>query len=280
MRLGVIFTCFNRAEKTSQCIKSINSQIFEDDIQINFYICDDNSTDDTILHIKEIEPRAIIINSKGNLYWSKGMYEAMKVAYKDKNDFYLMINDDVEFYSNAIQTMINSYKNANKICGIVGSLIGENGKISYGGRVFYNKYKIGKTKLLEPNKTLQSCDLANWNCFLIPHEILNDVGLIDNYYEHGCGDFDYSLMMKKNGLPIYVATEYVGMCSVNPTKNTSQDLSLSKKERIKRLFSIKESPIKSNVHFYKKNYGVFGLIYMVRIYIHNIICIIKSSKVG
>lgn len=277
IKLGIIFTCFNRVEKTKKCINSIKSQIINQDIHMNFYICDDNSTDNTVLSIKELEPEATIIKGKGNLYWSKGMYEAMQAAYKDKNDFYLMINDDVDFYSNAIQTMITSYKQANSVCGIVGSLIDENGKITYGGRTFYHRYKIGKTKLLEPNKALQKCDVANWNCFLIPYEVINNVGLIDNYYEHGCGDFDYSLMMRKKGYPIYVATNYIGICNSNPILNTSQDKSLSKIERIKKLFSIKESPIKSIIHFYYKNYGIFGLVYMIRLYIKNIINIIRNK---
>lgn len=280
MKIAIIFTCYNRANKTENCIKSLLNQNIDKNINLEFYICDDGSTDDTVERVRALIPSSRIIKGSGNLFWCKGMYLAMQRAYEEQADFYLMINDDVEFNSNAIQTMISSYDQANKICGIVGSVRDENSKTSYGGRVFYNKYKIGKTQLLDSNKNLQKCDVANWNCFFVPHEILDKIGLIDNYYEHGCGDFDYSLTMMKNGLPIYVATEYVGMCSVNPTKNTSQDLFLSKKERIKRLFSIKESPIKSNVYFYKKNYGVFGLMYMVRTYIHNIICIIKSSKAG
>ena len=280
MKIAIIFTCYNRADKTENCVKSLLNQELDKHIKLEFYICDDGSTDNTVKTVRKLIPSAKIINGSGNLFWCKGMYLAMRKAYDNKHDFYLMINDDVNFSPNAIQIMINSYIKSNDICGIVGSVRDENRRTSYGGRVFYNKYKIGKTKLLDSNKTLQKCDVANWNCFLIPNEVLDMIGIIDNYYEHGCGDFDYSLRMMKYGLPIYVATEDVGICSTNPTKNTSQDCSLSKKERIKKLFSIKESPIKSNIYFYKKNYGVFGLLYMVRTYIHNIIYILKSSKLG
>lgn len=280
MKIAIIFTCYNRSSKTENCINSMLNQSIDKNINLKFYICDDGSTDDTVEKIKTLIPSSTIIKGSGNLFWCKGMYLAMKKAYEDKNDFYLMINDDVKFDTNAIQTIIDSYNKADKVCGIVGSVRDEKSRTSYGGRVFLNKYKIGKTQLLSPNNQLQKCDVANWNCFFIPHEILDSIGLIDNYYEHGCGDFDYSLAMKKRGLPIYVATEYVGICSLNPIKNTSQDLSLPKKERIKKLLSIKESPIKSTIHFYKKNYGLFGLIYMVRVYIHNIIGIMKNSRVS
>lgn len=276
MKIAIIFTCYNRAIKTEKCINQLINQLTNYDINLKFYICDDGSKDDTVERLKRIEMNSKIIMGTGSLFWCKGMHLAMKAAYDDGFDYYIMINDDVDFEINAINILLDSYRKSNDICGIVGSVRNECGNISYGGRKFKSKLLIGKTELIEPNGELQECDVANWNCFMIPDQILKDVGLIDNFYEHGCGDFDYSLMMRRKGYKINVATSYVGTCNNNPIKNTSQDRTLPKIQRIKRLFSIKESPLKSNIYFYKKNYGFLGILYMVRVYGINIVNILKA----
>ncbi|SFG94555.1 glycosyltransferase family 2 protein [Sporolactobacillus nakayamae] len=262
MRIAVIFTCYNRSKKTQQCIKKIREQVINTVCkQVQFYICDDGSTDNTIAKIKELVPEATIITG-GNLYWCKGMNIAMQAAFQDNNDFYLMINDDVNFYQTALSTMIKSYTIADRVCGIVGTTrSSNNGRITYGGSRFVRKSHIGSSNLLKPNGKLQECHIANWNCFLVPNEILKSVGLIDNYYEHAYGDYDYSLMMRRNGYPIFVATEVVGECERNSIIGTPLDKSLSKWIRLLKLFSKKERPIKSNIHFYYKNYRYKGLLY-------------------
>ena len=264
MKLAIIFTCFNRAEKTKKCIMSIKSQILDNDIKLQFYICDDGSTDNTLSYIKELLPEATIINSGGGLYWSKGMHVAMRAAYQDGNDFYLMINDDVDFYQTAIKTMLESYKLSETGCAIVGTTRSKDENITtYGGGNFVRKLQLGRHILVEPNGKIQTCQIANWNCFLLPNEILKVVGLIDNYYEHGCGDHDYSLLMRRKGYPIYVATDYIGKCDRNPIEGTYSDKALPRHVRISKLFSIKGRPIKSSVHFYFKNHGLLGIAYLV-----------------
>lgn len=280
MNLAIIFTCFNRAEKTKKCLNSIKSQILDDDIKIRFYICDDASTDQTLLYIKEILPEATIINGEGGLYWSKGMYKAMNAAYQDNNDFYLMINDDVDFYKTSLQTMIDSYKLSNVFCGIVGTTVSQDESITtYGGGNFIRKLEIGRHNLLNPNGKLQSCQIANWNCFLLPKKVIDDIGLIDNYYEHGYGDYDYSLLMRRKGYPIYVATDYIGKCNRNTTKGTYNDKALSRYIRISKLFSIKALPIKSSIHFYWKNHSFLGIGYIFYVYIKEIYRILFEKNI-
>ena len=107
-QIAVVLTCFNRKEMTLRCLRDLSQQA--DSNKLDFYICDDASTDGTYEAIQSEFPKANIIRSNGNLFWCRGMYEAMKIATEDYHDLYLMVNDDVEFFSNCLETMIDTYE--------------------------------------------------------------------------------------------------------------------------------------------------------------------------
>ncbi|MGG3625216.1 glycosyltransferase family 2 protein [Bacillus gobiensis] len=274
MKIAAVLTCFNRKSKTLNCIKKLNQQYQNIDI----YVCDDASTDFTSEAIEKEYPKVRIIKSNGGLFWSKGMYQGMKSAILEDYDFYLMVNDDVDFYDNMLKTMINSYMLANHSCGIVGSTKSANSdKLTYGGSILQEKWNINKKTLLNPNRNIQQCDFANWNCFLIDRSTIETVGLIDNKYEHGTGDFDYSCRMNKKGIPIYVATDYIGTCDRNTLVNTFSDNNLSRRKRISLLVSKKGLPIKSSFRFYWKNYKLIGIPFWVWMYLR-VLMLISLGK--
>lgn len=269
-RIAIILTIYNRKDKTLCALNSIGKATHDHSIQ--FYICDDGSTDGSSDAIMQKYPNSTIVYGDGNYFWSKGMHAAMQRAQKDDPDFYLMINDDVVFFDNALNIMLESHNMARKKCGIVGSTMSaKTNSISYGGR------KSQGHQLVVPNGKIQLCDWANWNCFLIDRHVVEEIGLIDDYYEHGLGDFDYSLMMSKRKLPIYVATDYIGICENNSTKNTYHDSSLSPKKRIKSLFSKRNMPIKSRWHYYWKHFRLRGIKPFLWPYIKCLFCIIMRK---
>ncbi|KOO50427.1 glycosyltransferase family 2 protein [Priestia koreensis] len=275
MKIAAVLTCFNRKEKTLNCIKKLMNQRRDIDI----YVCDDGSTDLTSEAIQELYPEVKIIKSTGGLFWSKGMFQAMKAAVVNNYDFYLMVNDDVDFYDSMLDIMLNSYKISSENCAIVGSTQSVISKdLTYGGSVLKTKWNINKKMLLKPNGEIQKCDFANWNCFLIDNFTVDHVGLIDNKYEHGIGDFDYSCQMKKKEIPIYIATDYVGICERNPIKNTFQDHTLSINKRLSLLLSAKGLPIKSYMRFYWKNYKLIGVPFCSWMYLKMIMLIFLKQK--
>ena len=264
IKLAVIFTCYNRKDKTEKCINGLLSQKCKYDILYDYYICDDRSTDGTPEMIRSVLPDSHVIISEGNLFWCKGMYTAMSEAVKEEHDFYLMINDDMLFYDSAVETALDSYYSHACACGMVGCTKSmDEAEITYGGRRYVNHKNIGKTVLVDPSAEDKHCDVANWNFFLVPNEVIKGVGLIDNYYAHSTGDFDYCIQMRKAGYPIFVSSGFVGKTDRNSRANTSGDVSLKKSVRLKKYFSVKEHPPKSDFHFFVKNYGFPGFFYYI-----------------
>lgn len=195
-----------------------------------------------------------VLRGDGTLFWSRGMHCAMKRALEEGADFYLMVNDDVEFFPEAMDVMMRSYRLADGHCAIAGATKSRvTGGITYGGR------RLKGQELILPGSGLQRCDLANWNCFLIDDYAVKRVGLIDRRFEHGLGDFDYSLRLKAAGLPVYAAVDFVGFCESNPRAGTFHDGGLPRMKRFRLMLSRKNMPVRSRWHYYRKNFGVKGI---------------------
>ncbi len=252
MKLAVLLTCYNRKEKTLNCIKKLIPQLECINMEYKIYICDDKSTDGSYESLRELLPEHIIFQSDGNLYWCKGMHAVMQKSKEDLCDYYLMINDDVDFCEDAMDIIFRSYQKAGEHCGIVGSTISrKDGRLTYGGRNNQNDEMP-----VVPQKVLQRCVYTNWNCFLIDRKVVNQVGCIDAKYQHGFGDYDYSLRMKKKGIPVYVADDVVGYCEKNSSIGTYQDTSLTRRQRFKSLVGPKGVPVYSYFRYHIKNEGI------------------------
>lgn len=278
MKVAVLLTCFNRKEKTLSCIESIYKQ--NNLTEFTIYVCDDNSSDGTKDAILKAYPNTIVIEGTGSLYWSRGMYKVMEMSSKSDYDYYLMINDDVVFFENMWDSMIEAFKN-NDCVGTVGSTISkETGKQTYGGMKFTkykNNFLTGNLITPSENKFLY-CDLANWNCFLIDSNVLKSVGLINPLYEHSLGDFDYSLRMRNQDINIMIAKHYVGYCETNNIKGTFRDPELSFFKRTKLMVKPNGFPLKSWYHYTKTHYDKFWLKNFVVPYIRSMFCFFAHKK--
>lgn len=255
MRLAIMFTCFNRKEKTLRCIESLYKQ--RNIPQFDLYVCDDNSSDSTVEAIREKFPNTIILKGSGSLFWTRGMYKVMKAANEVGYDYYLMVNDDVEFIDTMWISMYEPFSEYRTL-GVVGCTLSQSTlKQTYGGSKFFKdrwNYYIGP--MLAPAEGyFVECDLANWNCFLISQEVVKRVGIIYPVYEHAMGDFDYSFRMRRKNIKIVLAKQFVGYCETNGIEGSFKDSTLPRKTRLKKLFQPNGLPIKSWFYFTKSYYG-------------------------
>lgn len=211
-RIAVLLTCYNRKNKTLQCLKNLYNQ---KSLSINFlidtYLVDDESSDGTGKAVQQNFPQVKVIQGNGNLYWNRGMFTAWKFAAVNKYDFFLWLNDDTNLYVNCLNEMLSAaiktkYKAI--ICGCIESPL-EKGRITYGGGQL-NGFRY---KLNYPRGVLKECDLIHGNCLLIPHFAYKIVGNLDWRFVHAIGDHDYGLRARKLGVKIYTTGKFVASCA-------------------------------------------------------------------
>lgn len=261
-KIAIIMTVRNRKNVTKVAIESIvnaNKSKFD----LYFYITDDGSTDGTDKMLEKIKEKYknytfIITKADGNQYWCGGMRISYGKALQNNNiDYYLWVNDDVEFFDDFLDTLMEDYNFLNNkydkflITGAAKDKI--TGKVTYGARkINLKKIKSYFKVLLEPNSEVQECNLINGNCVLINKKVANCVGNIDERFIHAEGDYMYGLKLIELGGKCFLTSKYIGYCSRNSEKNTWKDESLSPIKRIKIKHDIKFQIPKLHIIYLKK----------------------------
>lgn len=251
-KILVLLTSHNRKDKTKQALKKINDT--NTNLNINFLIVDDGSTDGTIEELNKLKQiNKKILRGDGNLYYSGGMRRGMEYLINNniKYDYLLLINDDVSFFDHFLEKMVEYSKEKSSV--IIGATIDDNMKLSYGG-IKYKNHFSAKHKRVGPEYK-EECDTFNANCVLIPYNYFLECGAMDKHYIHSIGDFDYGLKLKKRGFKLYVFDEYVGICNRNSIANTWQDTNLSIRDRLKKKREIKGEPTKQIFYYFNKNFN-------------------------
>ncbi len=273
MKACVMLTCFNRKDKTINCIKSL---VAGNKAELDFIVVDDGSSDGTVEALENLKSEASIeiIRGDGNLYYSGGMRKAMEASKCQANspDIYILANDDAIFDEGIVDelesildstTSHGGVRNADTV--LVGAMRDSNGNCSYGGIRYTNGIHYITVK---PGDTDRSCDTFNANFVAIPAAIYEQDPVMDAVYRHSHGDLDYGLQIKRAGYNIKVTDHFVGVCDNNPSMGTWRDTSLSRRERIKRKENVKGAPARQWFHFLNKNFGISkAILYSVTPYI-------------
>lgn len=258
-KVTVIFTCFNRKEKSAGCMKSLSEG--NKNLEFDFVILDDNSSDGTPELLAQMAQEGwsiTLLHGDGNSYWAGGMRKAIAYA-KEKTDteYYLLVNDDVEFFPEAIEKMIavaeGIRREKGEAAALVGPMCDKAGAFSYGGIRYQKGIHYAQ---VGPGDENRSCDSFNMNCLLLEKETFYAVPNFDEHYIHTLADFDYGLYMKRMGIPMQVMDFYVGICPDNDPKGGWSDRSLPRLERLKKKESIKGAPFGPWFYFLKKNFGM------------------------
>lgn len=257
MKILTLFSCFNRKDKTENCIRALVSG--NPNLDFEFVVVNDGSTDGTAEMLQELKKEFLITVLNGeNLYYSGGMRLGMQYI-KENNllaDYFLIINDDVDFFEKSIENLIEQSVIKNNSV-IVGATKDDNENLSYGAIKYIKSIKY---KTLSVSESDIPADTFNANCVLIPWNVFMNTPIMDNHYIHSLGDFDYGLSISKKGFKIFTSKCYAGICNNNSILDTWEDRSLSLIQRIKKKESIKGAPFRQWFWFLFKNFGLLKAV--------------------
>ena len=261
-KIAILLTCHNRKEKTISCLRSFYKALEFSNFQIEFdiFLVDDGSTDGTSDEILKNFPEINIISGSGDLFWSGGMRLAWKTALMQNRDYdsFILLNDDViltdDFLSSLIFTHEFCLKQYNK-SGIYVCSTRDNvdSKISYGGTCITHRGIKIKSSLVEPSDIPVLCTMANANILMVTKSVVDAIGILDDRYIHQFGDYDYTLVASRNGIPVLVCPGFGGYCSDDHGNSWLQSDS-SLKKRINFLYSPLGLSYKEQTYYLKKNF--------------------------
>jgi len=250
MRLAVLMTSHNRRDTTLRCLTALlSNQDHGTDVEV--FLVDDGSTDGTRAAVLAAFPRVHVIQSSGELYWSRGMNLAWREALKETFDAFLWLNDDVELRHDALSTLLWArefgVESLAEDCIIAGCLLDpETSEYSYGVAMRDSTWHPGRWRMVEPHPDVpKAVDSFHGNVVLVPASVVERIGIIDGAFSHSMGDTDYALRAASTGVTILAAPGYVGTCPWNAAVATSLRSKLDRKfvpARDWRLLTRRHSP--------------------------------------
>lgn len=243
--IATLLTVFNRREKTLACLQHLfdaleayNQTAKRDTITLTVFLTDDGCTDGTAEAIRKTfaEKEIHILQGTGSLFWAGGMRMAWQAAIDSgmKWDYYLLLNDDTQIFSNVFEELQEAEDWGFKQTGKHGLSSGitcqpdNKLKTTYGGFIFEGKAK-GVHVLAQPTGKPQSVDMTHANILLVHHDVVNVQGIFHKGYIHGAADEDYSMTARRNHFPITVTSHICGECPCDHDSN---------KEEIERLMTM------------------------------------------
>lgn len=227
MKIAVLYTCFNRKEKTLSSLNGlyVSQRIYnrdaQDQIELEVFLTDDGCTDGTAEAINQTYPdkKIHILNGTGNLYWAGGMRYAWNEAMKrhDEWDFYLLLNDDTDIFGYCLSTLIKTheyclsqYRKSGIYSGITCGKSDMN-TTTYGGRIIKNRFMGTWTRAVAAS-TPALVHQTNANILMVSKQVVDEIGIFYEGYRHGNADFDYAMTARRHGIPVLLTASHCGAC--------------------------------------------------------------------
>ena len=249
--IAVLLTVHNRREKTLRCLGCLFGQDIPQGYDMNVWLTDDGCTDGTPEAVREQFPAVKIIQGDGNLYWNRGMLKAWEAASTEKSyDYYMWLNDDVTLKTQAIDSLLQAAATKNDEAIIVGATSSfDNSRVTYGGRTESGAIPPESDKLTKVS-------YFYGNIVFVPKAVFDKVGMLDPYYSHSKGDFDYGLRATKLGVETFQVGKCLGYCDLHERLDEWCDPSVPFRKRWKAFHRPNGQSPREVFHFDRRHHGI------------------------
>jgi len=215
----VVVPVFNRLEFTKRCLLSLKKQVYR---KFKIILVNDGSVDGTQEYIKKEYPDVIVVNGNGNWWWTKSMYEGVRVALKmaSRGDFVLELNNDCSFGKNYLEQILATAKrHPNAIIGSLcldtkpPGLVVESGiRIDWPtGHVYGVAFTISQDRsYYKKMEVVGKLDALPGKGTLIPVKVFEKIGNFRyKRLPHYIADYEFTVRAKRAGFDILVDTRAV-----------------------------------------------------------------------
>lgn len=207
-KISVILVNYNGRAYNDKCIKSVFNSTMKEQLEV--IVVDNASTDDSLKELRKLwgeDKRVHILPLDENYGFSRANNEGIKWALSRGGKYFLLLNNDTEIDSDAIERMVHCYRQEEGIV-VPKVLYADRPDIIWcAGGIFSGIIKKSVQRGLNEADSGQydedcRCDFANGCCMLLSDKIIDKLGFLDErfflYYE----DTEYSLRAGEKGIPI------------------------------------------------------------------------------
>lgn len=249
-RIATLLTCYNRREKTLDCLRALKS-LKSHEYSIEVFLVDDGSTDKTSEGVQIVWPQATIIPGNGNLFWCGGMRKAWSEAAKADPDYYLLLNDDTLVDPSALADLLSIVGSPDSLIIATGAVMDPTTQ-----KQIYGGHRRRGRELVAVTGKPERCETMNANCALVPRAVFEKIGMFHPAYTHSMGDFDYGFEANRRGISVYQTGNIIARCHGNSASGSWRDPLLSRHQRWKLLRSPKGLPLKEWLIYTRRNEGI------------------------
>jgi GT2 family glycosyltransferase len=249
--IHIVIPVFNRKDYTRECLSSL---IVQKILDYKIIVIDHGSTDGTFEMIRNNFSQVIVIRGDESLWWSGatnlGVKEALRIS-NSENDFILTLNNDLVVNPDYLTNLLDVFeKTQPSIVGSTSVYYNDAEKIHFIGNKWdpvFAKFRSNPI-IAEALQKIQSelsfvpSDLLPGRGTLIPIKAFVDFGLYDEVrFPHYSADEDFSLICKRKGYKLVVATKAVVKSHVEETGVNFKYKRVNLHAFYKSLFSIKSA---------------------------------------
>lgn len=144
-------------------------------------------------------PQLRIVRSEPGPWWCQGLRTAWKAASEEDYDFYIWVDSELELAENALFSLLDNSGFLKHLALIAGSVYDGEGTLRFGGRT-------RNRRLLKPDPVIPvPCEVFDGMLVLVPKAVFGRLGLPDEHYRQGFGDYDYGIRAARAGIVRVIA---------------------------------------------------------------------------
>jgi GT2 family glycosyltransferase len=205
--VAVVVVCFNGRDDTLACLASLERMRWPN---LSVIAVDNGSTDGTLEAVREHFPNVTAIRSEENLGFAEGNNVGLRAAIEAGTDYILLLNNDTVVFEGLLEALVGEARrrpDAGALCPLI-HYFDPPDRIWYAGarfdpRAVHNGRHTGYGERdTGQYHTVREIGRATGAAMLVPREVVERVGYLDQRLFLQVEDVEWSLRMRAAGYRI------------------------------------------------------------------------------